>query len=142
MNSLISLLCGILFVYPIAQHGDRSTTENSYVRAEIAPKPARLKAGSSGEIRIVLAPAKGIHINLNPPIEVKLDSSALQMVSVGKLDIPTQSAAPYLDPSKPIRLAFTVAENHAAGHHFPQGHARLFLLLGRRGLVQPVQATD
>ena len=87
--------------------GENSSTKNSYVKCDVSVKQKKLKPGGDGELLITLIPKQGIHVNLDPPLNVKLDSSEA-VSSVGKVLIPQKDTV--LDTSKPIRLPFTLSK--------------------------------
>ena len=86
--------------------------ENASVRCEVSMKQKSLKAGATAQILVSLQPKKGIHINLDQPIQIKLDSSEV-IASVGKPMIPMVDTS--YDASQPIRLPVTISKNAKPG---------------------------
>lgn len=114
MKSLFLIVIVFLFSSS-ASSGDRPPAQNTYVQFHVQIKEKSLKPGATGELLISLRPQEGIHINLQPAIDVKLDSSAL-VTLVGKMEVPRQSAANYLDASMPIRQEFMVPKSAQSGN--------------------------
>ena len=112
MRSIVLLLFTNLVPLMVLS-GEKPSPVNQYVQAVVSMKQKTLKPGASGELIITLKPKPGIHVNLEPPIDVKLDSSA-GVASVRTLDIP-KSHSKYLDPRKPLRQRFTLANNLKPG---------------------------
>ena len=94
----------------------RPPGENKYVKFSIAMKQRELKAGAKGLLLIELKPQAGIHINLEPPIDLTVEDSSLvrlsEKLTVSKIKKDTSE---YLDPSKPIKQSFTVSKHAKPG---------------------------
>ena len=71
----------LLSSYTIA--GGTRPPENKYVKCDIVLQKKQLKAGTTGQLLITLKPIAGIHVNITPPAEVKLDSTNI-IAGVGK----------------------------------------------------------
>jgi hypothetical protein len=98
---------------------------NASVQTTATITPARLKAGSTGEIRFMLKPVSGIHINLQPPIQVKFDSTDV-LTAVGKADIPAGENPQYFDAVKPIRMPVTISKKTRPGTYTLKGILNYF----------------
>lgn len=111
----VVLLVLLLFAgtFPVFGGGNPKT-ENEYVKTEISLKQNKLKAGASGQVLFSLRPKKGIHVNLAPAVEVKLDSSDLIALS-GKPEIPRDKKTDFLDPLMPIKQSFTLSKKTKPG---------------------------
>jgi hypothetical protein len=105
---------GIVFLFGSFFVFGGSTSTNKYVEYSAILKPDKLKPGSVGQLLITLKPQRGIHINLDPPLSVILDSS-VALISSGKIDIPRMKKEKFLDPTKPIGVPFTLARSLAPG---------------------------
>ena len=110
--------CLVLVFLSTVIGGDNPPTKNSFVASSVSLKQKKIKAGTEGELLITLTPKKGIHINLDPPLSVKLDSSDA-VSSIGKPFIPKKDTI--FDTSKPIRFPFTVSKNVKPGNITIQG---------------------
>ncbi len=86
--------------------------KNPFVASDVTFKQKKLKPGAEGTLLITLTPRQGIHINLEPPLSVLLDSSNA-ISSVGKVAITQKDTV--LDVSKPIRLTFTLSKKIKPG---------------------------
>lgn len=104
----IVLLIGSFFVF------GGSTPVNKYVEYSATLKQDKLKPGGSGKLLIALKPQRGIHINLDPPLSVILDSS-VALASSGKIEIPKMKREKFLDPRKPISVPFVLAQSLTPG---------------------------
>ena len=111
-----ALIVMVLIIFSRAVAGGIQTpkSENEYVTSSISLQKTKLKAGSSGTLLISLKPKKGIHINLNPKIEITIDSSSA-IIPAGKPEIPQNQKKDFFDPEKPIRQAFMVSGNVKPG---------------------------
>ncbi len=87
---------------------------NKHVQFKVSIVEKAIKPGSAGTIQISLTPVKGIHINLDPPMSLKLDSTA-SITKVDELITHKNDANGYLDFSKPITVKFSVAKNTKPG---------------------------
>ncbi|HUL42723.1 MAG TPA: hypothetical protein VLY03_00030 [Bacteroidota bacterium] len=105
--------------------GGNPPTQNSYVQCRVQTKQKNLQPGSSGELLITLKPQEGIHINLQPAIDVKLDSS-VAVTAVGKTEIPRQATANYLDTSIPVKQSFAVPKSAQPGNIVVRGTITYF----------------
>ena len=94
--------------------GDEASKGNTYVTSTITLKSKAMKPGSKGQVLITLKPEKGIHININPPIDVKFDSNGI-VDSRGKLEVPRSKKTDYLDDTAPIRQFFTLKKKIKQG---------------------------
>ena len=72
---------------------------------------------------ILIKPKKGIHINLDPPIEIELEKS---IASKGKIEIPKLKKEGYLNPEKPLKQNLTLKKNITPGMHTLKGKLNYF----------------
>lgn len=112
----MNLIAGtaLFILSTVAPKGDTAPVENRHVKFSLTPISQTVQAGGTGEIIISLKPDKGIHINLQPSIDLRLDSTAGVRES-GALQLRKLDTANYLDPSKPLRQLFTVAKTQRPG---------------------------
>lgn len=89
---------------------------NTFVtfRATVAEK--RVAPGDTATIRFTLQPAKGIHINLDPPMNLELDSLPV-VSSHGKLILPHDTSTGYLDLRTPVSVSLKLSKSLKAGKH-------------------------
>lgn len=95
--------------------GAEKTIKNNDVRFSISLKEKSIKPGENGTLRIILKPREGIHINLNPPMSVQIDSNRTFALS-GPINAPKNSSnAGYYNAGKPIEQQFTVTATARPG---------------------------
>jgi len=139
----IILLCFLLSNHASVAGGISPAT-NEYVKAEVSLKEKSLKAGAESELIIWLRPKKGFHINLRPPIEIKLDSSSAFTLA-GKPDIPKSAKNEYLDTSRPIKQTFVLSRDLKPGSVQLKGMLTYFYCSGSGGwcskFKQPIDLT-
>ena len=87
---------------------------NEFVSFQIKLKEKSLKPGSSATVLISLQPKKGIHINLEAPTSIKLDSTEI-VKATGNLLLPKDPKGKYLDVSKHIQQAISISKNAKPG---------------------------
>ena len=113
MKSLF-LIGIVVFFFSHAYSVDKPPAQNTYVQFHVQVKQKSLSPGATGDLLISLKPQEGIHINLQPAPDVRLDSASLVTLT-GRLDAPRQSAANYLDASMPIKQQFVVPKSAHPG---------------------------
>lgn len=106
VSSFVLIL--VFFCVGVAGDGASPIKKNDRVdfRATLAEKS--LKPGAQGTLLVSLVPKKGIHVNLIPPISITFDSTSV-ISDIGKIEIPKSSKPEYLEPTKPIRLSFSLS---------------------------------
>lgn len=104
----------IISIPPIA--GNIAFGQNEFVTVDVRLAQSKLKAGGNGKIIISLKPKKGIHININPPMDFRLSGNAVGTLN-GTLDFSTikKDTAHYLDPSKPLTQSLTLSKSIKPG---------------------------
>jgi len=131
----------LLLTFNLSLIAGESPKSNESVKFEISVKPKSMKAGSGGELLISLKPKEGIHINLNPPITFKFDSTD-SVAPSGKLIFSKTANAEYLDVSKPIKQSFTLSKKMKPGPLHLKGAFTYFYCSGTDGFCarfkQPV----
>ncbi|MBM2841143.1 MAG: hypothetical protein HW412_1671, partial [Bacteroidetes bacterium] len=76
--------------------------------------------GGTGKIMIAFTPIDGIHINVDPPLSVKLERNTPFRFE-GKLDISTDKESGYLSMSMPVEQRFAVTRKTKPGSHTIKG---------------------
>ncbi len=112
MKYILALFASFALLTWIATAFSEKPNVNASVGCEASMKQKSLKAGATGQILVLLQPKKGIHINLDQPIQIKMDSSEV-IASVGKPEIPMIDTL--YDASKPIRLPVIISKNARPG---------------------------
>jgi hypothetical protein len=90
------------------------TKTNEHVSFQIRLKEKTLRPGSSATILISMQPKKGIHINLETPTTIKLDSSEM-VKATGNLILPKNPKDNYLDVSRNIQQAISLSKDAKPG---------------------------
>ncbi len=99
------------FLGPI---GDGDDKRNRHVAVEVSVEPTTLKPGATGEIRIQFQPNDGIHVNAEPPTQLKFaDGSAITLI--GDPTVPTDSTTGYVDVTRPLTYTFGVDRDAPSG---------------------------
>jgi hypothetical protein len=111
--------------------GDKPQT-NEFVSVKVAVQKKVLKAGSTGELIVSFKPKGGIHINVDPPVTIKLDSSET-VTSTGKTFVPAPTKEKYLDITKPVKQQFTIAKTTQPGKITLKGIISYFYCSGSDG---------
>ena len=111
--------------------GDKPRT-NEYVTVKFALQQNKLKPGTMGELVISFKPRDGIHINLDPPISIKFDTSDA-ITSIEKPILPAPTKEKYFDTARPIKQRFTVSKKIKPGIMTLKGTLSYFYCSGTDG---------
>ena len=118
--------------------------ERREVRCDIHLASTTLKPGASGEIVLMFSPEEGIHINTDPAMEFEFDKSS-PIHFTGITSLPKAAKTGYLDPSKPVRCAFTVNKSLKKGKHTLKGTVQYYFCSDTEGwcnrFSQPIELT-
>lgn len=114
--SIVLILAGALRFFLPA--GGTAPPTNEYVKFTVGSPQKTVKAGAKAELLFTLTPRTGIHVNLQPALDLKLDSIP-GIVPAGRPEVPRRDS--FLDASKPIRQTLTLANNLPAGVHTIRG---------------------
>ena len=109
MRSPTLIIIISLLTFNLTLIAGESPKINEFVKCEISVKQKSMKAGATGELLISLKPKDGIHINLDPPLTLKLDSSVAYLL-VGKPIFSKTNKSEYIDIAKPIKQSFTLSK--------------------------------
>lgn len=108
---LILLISSILSAY--------DDEENEYVQVYYSIKPDKIKPGREAEILFLFTLKEGIHINLDPPVEIELDN---KIVHKSQLEIPKGKNKEYLNTQKPIKQKIKINRNLKPGKYKIKGN--------------------
>src|SRR5689334_989511 len=115
MNRRISLIAA-LFVAAVALSLAGDPPPNEYVafKARLAPGP--LRAGGRAELLFSLTPKEGIHINVKPAMELKLEPGSPFALD-GKLRLESMKAdtLELLNAARPVRQGILLAHSAKPG---------------------------
>ncbi len=114
MKSLLFVSLAVFFVSTMVFSGEPAPVTNPWVQASFRFSPAKVRAGSTTELRISLKPRKGIHIVVQPPIDVKIDTNS-SIASAGKVIVPVAADTEHLDTTTPLRVSIALAKNAGTG---------------------------
>ncbi len=143
--TFINSVLVLALLLPTAGPGGRFTSKaNKNVACEISLAPAKVKAGSAGTLTMRLSPAKGIHINTTPEIELTVDT--LNGLSWGSApDVPKDAKSGYLQPKKPVTFRYAVGSGVPAGRYTMKGTVKYFYCSDAEGwcnrYAQPFELT-
>lgn len=116
MKYRIIAITVLFFVSALLTAGGPPPSENKYVKFSASLKQDKLKAGSKGLLLIKLEPQSGIHINLQPPMSLKLeDTSAVRLGSKLEFSKIKKDTSEFLDASKPITQPFMIVKDAKPG---------------------------
>ncbi len=107
MKSVIISTLVFSFIFSCTLLAGDANKVNEYVKVDIILKQKKMKPGETGELQIKFKPKSGIHINLDPPLSIKIDSSE-DIKSLGKFDIPKATKEGYFDIMKTATQHFTL----------------------------------
>jgi len=96
---------------------------NDDVDVTVSLKKLEIKSGGTAQLIINFKPKKGIHINLDPPIEIELEKN---FASKGKTEIPKMKKESYLNTEKPLKQNITLKKNITPGAHTLKGKLNYF----------------
>jgi len=116
-SSMKSVIISILicsFILSCSLLAGDASKVNEYVKVDIKVKQKYMKPGETGELKITFKPKSGIHINLDPPLSIKIDSTA-DVRSSGKFDIPKSTKKGYFDITKTAKQQFTLSRKITSG---------------------------
>ena len=144
MNKLLLLFLLGNFSSLFLVAGDKSTASNEYVKINTVVKEHSLKAGAKGTLLFTFIPKKGIHINIEQPMSLKLDSAAL-VSRVGDLVVPQSAKKEIMNDKKPVKQAFTISTNVNPGEIHIKGILTYFYCSDEEGwcsrFKQPIDVT-
>ena len=110
MKLFVYIITLILFVFPTSSPYDEEN--NEYVQVSFSLKPDTLRPGSEAKIFIQFLPQKGIHINIDPPIELEIDKKVASKI---KFDYSKNKSGEYLDHNKPVVQTIKLNKNLKIG---------------------------
>ena len=132
MKSSTLIIIISLLTFNLTLIAGESPKINEFVKCEISVKQKSMKAGATGELLISLKPKDGIHINLDPPLTLKLDSSVAYSL-VGKPIFSKTNKSEYIDIAKPIKQSFTLSKKIKPGLVQLKGTLSYFYCSGSDG---------
>jgi hypothetical protein len=114
---------------------DPKAGSNPNVRVWVHLSRESFKPGDTGEISITISPAEGYHVNANPPVELRLDSTKAILFK-GVLSQTTDRNNGYLSTRSPIRQSFYLPSTIKPGFHVLKGVVTYFYCSDSEGWCQ------
>ena len=100
--------------------GGNSTEDTHFVSVDVSMADTLLQPGGKGKILVSFSPVDGIHINVDPPVGVKVEKNPLISLH-GDPDITTDKETGFLSTSTPVGQRFSVSRKATPGEHIVQG---------------------
>lgn len=126
--------------------GGNTSITNEHVDFTATLKKNRLAGGSTGVLFFTLKPHKGIHVNLEPPIGIRMENDSLATLT-GDLELSSlkKDTTKYLDASKPISQKFMLSKLAGTGTKIVKGTLTYFYCSDAEGWCsrfrQPFEVT-
>jgi hypothetical protein len=135
----IALLAALLAFAP-ASAGTLRLTGNKSVTVTVTLKDTLVAPGATADLAFLLQPVDGIHINLQPALDFKLDTASRAALA-GGLILPKGS--PYLNTSAPVVQRFQIPKDAKPGPITLKGTLVYFFCSDKEGwcskFKQPVE---
>jgi hypothetical protein len=133
-------LLALLLASTAAQAGSLRLTGNKSVAVEISLADTVVAAGDTITMAVRFRPVEGIHINLQPPLDFKRDTSSGAALA-GSLVLP--KGEPYLNTNAPVVQRFVVPRGAKPGRLSLNGMLTYFYCSDKEGWCskykQPVE---
>ena len=113
MKTILYLISTLIFAI-LTTLSNGNEKKNEHVNVEIKFNKKQLKAGDTAQLTVKFIPKRGIYINANPPIDLKIDSSDTIIVK-SKPEIPSSGKSDYFDVTKSIKQSFTLSKKLKTG---------------------------
>ena len=108
------------FVFVGGSPDGQREKENKFVKVDVTLATAAVQSGGKGAILVSFTPIDGIHINVDPPLTVKLEKNRFISLQ-GKPDICTDKESGFLSTSTPVEQRFHVSEKAKPGEYTIKG---------------------
>jgi hypothetical protein len=135
----IALLALVLASVPVSA-GTVRLTGNKSVTVEVSLSDSLVLPGDTVTVAMRFRPVEGIHINLQPPLDFKRDTSSSAALA-GTLVLP--KGEPYLNTNSPVVQRFVVPRGAKPGHLALKGMLTYFYCSDKEGWCskykQPVE---
>ena len=90
--------------------------DNLFVKVDVSLADSVLRPGDRGRVLVSFTPADGIHINVDPPVSVKIQKNSLISLR-GNPDMTTDKETGFLSSGTPVEQLFSVSHKAAPGEH-------------------------
>jgi len=131
---LLGILWGGITLFALCVFSANSSTisDDDYVKVDIKVSPKQLKANGQGELVVQFKPQSGIHINLEPPIQLTLDENQ-SIAFLPTQAKPSKTREGYLNTKKPLKYKFKVANSITPGNAVIKGKLKYFYCSDEEG---------
>jgi hypothetical protein len=109
-----------------------STATNVSVRCDIALSADQWKSGAHGALNIRLTPIDGVHINIDPPIELEM-KNVRWLKFPGTLIVPVSNDSVHFDAGQPIIRDFVLDPKTPPGDITLHGTLSYFFCSDEKG---------
>lgn len=125
----------LVIILGAGSSGFLSATEktNPSVACAVTVREPKSGPGSTITLEVKLTPVQGVHINMTPPIDVRLDSNAV-IGSAGALQFPKPTKDGYFDATRPFTLPITLARSAVRGKQTISGTVVYFFCSDKDGV--------
>jgi len=96
--------------------GSDENVSNKFVHVDVAVSTSTLKPGQQAELRLMFKPVDGIHVTIDPPVEIKVEPKGIFFLK-GESRRPVDKSSGYLSSAEPVVQRFTISKNAQAGNH-------------------------
>ena len=110
----------VLLILPGRATDERPAKENRFVNVDVTLANAAVHPGGKGTILVSFTPIDGIHINVDPPVTVKIEKNRFIALE-GEPDVSTDKESGFLSTSSPVEQRFHVSEKAISGEHTIKG---------------------
>jgi hypothetical protein len=112
MHTLLFVLFHLVFAG--GSPNGHPAKENKFVKVDVTLANATLQPGGKGTILVSFSPIDGIHINVDPPITVKIEKNQFIALEGGP-DVNTDKEIGFLSTSTPVEQHFNVSGKARSG---------------------------
>jgi len=134
----------VLHLLSPSPRGGSSESDNRFVKVEASLANTLFHPGDKGKILVSFTPIDGIHINIDPPVELKIKKNSLIDLR-GQPDMTADKETGFLSAVNPVEQSFSISTKAAPGTHSITGTITYFFCSDIEGWCrkqsQPVRLT-
>lgn len=101
---------------PAAVEAGKEKGANKFVHVDVAVSESPLKPGQQAELRLMFTPADGIHVTIDPPVEIKIEPKRIFLLN-GESTRPVDKSSGYLSSAEPVIQRFSLSRKVQPGKH-------------------------
>jgi hypothetical protein len=98
-----------------ADPGEEKGT-NKFVHVDAAVSESILKPGEQAELHLTFTPAEGIHVTIDPPVEIRVEPKRTFLLN-GESKRPVDKNSGYLSSTEPVVQRFSLSRKAQPGKH-------------------------